>query len=173
MKAERINEIKKELRLLESAELVEICLKLAKFKKDNKEFLHYLLFESDNPDHYVQSVKLFLQDNFYSLSRNPYQKAKELRKILRIINKHIKYTGSPAAEIELLMWYCNNLLQHAEIKASQKAISLLLIRQLQKIRKTILKLHEDLQFDYKEEFNILVLSVSSRISGFNKREFML
>ncbi len=173
MKPERISEIKKELKLLESTALVEICLKLAKFKRDNKEFLNYLLFESANPESYLQSVKLSLQESFHILSRNSYQKTKELRKILRILNKHIKYTGMPVAEVELLLWYCDNLLEHGSIKSSQKALYMLLIRQLQKVRKTILKLHEDLQFDYKEGFNALIVKAAGKISAINEKEFML
>lgn len=173
MNAGRLSEIKKELILLESAELVEICLKLARYKKDNKEFINYLLFESSDTAGYVHSVKLFLQPSFHNLSSNTYLKTKELRKILRILNKHIKYIGSPGAEAELLMWYSANLLQYAGIRPSQKALYLLLIRQLQKIKKLIQKLHEDLQSDYKEEFKTLVSIADDKIREFKPGEFEL
>ena len=38
MKAPSLSEVKKELNLLPAVELVELCLALAKYKKDNKEF---------------------------------------------------------------------------------------------------------------------------------------
>ena len=173
MKPERLSEIKKELILLENAELVEICLKLAKYKKDNKEFLHYLLFESSDSARYIESVEIFLQPSFQNLSSNSYLKAKELRKILRVLNKHVKYIGSAGAEAELLMWYSANLLKYAGIRTSQKALYLLLIRQLQKIKKLIQKLHEDLQSDYKDEFQMLVRMAHDKIRDFKPGEFEL
>ena len=47
MKISSINTIKKELQLLPNEELVELLYKVSKYSKDNKELLHYYLFESD------------------------------------------------------------------------------------------------------------------------------
>ena len=44
MKAAGVKEIKKELNDRSKEELAELCLKLSKFKKENKELLTYLLF---------------------------------------------------------------------------------------------------------------------------------
>ena len=46
MKAATLNELRKELQALSSKELVEICLRLAKYKKESKELLTYLIFEA-------------------------------------------------------------------------------------------------------------------------------
>lgn len=43
MQIASISEIKKELQTLHAAQLVDLCIKIAKYKKDNKEFLNYLL----------------------------------------------------------------------------------------------------------------------------------
>ena len=56
MKAATIHEIKQELVTLKPAALSELCLRLAKFKKENKELLTYLLFEAHNETEYVKSV---------------------------------------------------------------------------------------------------------------------
>ena len=48
MKASSINEIKKELEQRSNTELLSFCLRLAKFKKENKELLTFLLFEADD-----------------------------------------------------------------------------------------------------------------------------
>ena len=173
MKPERLNEIKKELKSLESAELVEICLKLAKFKKDNKELLSYLLFEAHDPAAYTENVKLFLQDSFTTISRNQYQQGKELRKILRLLNKHIKYVGSVETEIELLLWYCSAMIDSGIVRAQQKVAYSIFTRQLEKIRKLTLKLHEDLQFDYLRELDRLLLNAEENIRGFKRRDFGL
>jgi hypothetical protein len=57
MKAASINEIKQELQSLPPSRLNELCLRLARFKKDNKELLTYLLFEAADETAYIESVK--------------------------------------------------------------------------------------------------------------------
>ena len=49
MKPEKLTGIKKELSGLSVQQLTDICLRLAKYKKDNKELLNYLLFDADDP----------------------------------------------------------------------------------------------------------------------------
>ena len=55
MKVSSLSELKKELHELPQKQLMELCLSLAKYKKDNKEFLDYLLlfskFSADVIDH--------------------------------------------------------------------------------------------------------------------------
>ena len=48
MKAASIAELKKTLVRTETGELLDICLRLARFKKENKELLTYLLYLSEN-----------------------------------------------------------------------------------------------------------------------------
>ena len=57
MKAATIHEIKQELSTVKPGELVELCLRLGKFKKENKELLTYLLFEAHDEQGYIQGVK--------------------------------------------------------------------------------------------------------------------
>ena len=47
MKAATINELKQELQNIPPAKVTELCLRLARFKKENKELLTYLLFEEN------------------------------------------------------------------------------------------------------------------------------
>jgi hypothetical protein len=53
MKAYTINEIKTELEQSNTKKLFSLCLKLAKFKKENKELLAFLLFESGDVPAYI------------------------------------------------------------------------------------------------------------------------
>ena len=46
MKPATVKQLKDELKTKDSSELVELCINLAKFKKDSKEYLSYLLFEA-------------------------------------------------------------------------------------------------------------------------------
>ena len=57
MKAASINEIKKDLERRDPKELLSYCLRLAKFKKENKELLGFLLFEADDISNYIENVK--------------------------------------------------------------------------------------------------------------------
>ena len=64
MKAVPLKEIKKELNMLSQPELQELCLRLSRFKKENKELLSYLLFESANEEGYIQSVRMYMDHEF-------------------------------------------------------------------------------------------------------------
>ena len=46
MKAFSLNELKNELSTLSPAKVLALCMRLAKYKKDNKELLTYLLFHA-------------------------------------------------------------------------------------------------------------------------------
>ena len=149
MKTATVHEIKQELITLPPSALAELCLRLAKFKKDNKELLTYLLFEASDQGAYVENVKNEIDAEFEQLPKpNIYLTKKSLRKILRATAKQIRYIGSPQAEVELLTYYC------ARIRASEipiqkhTVLTNLYQQQLKKIRGVIATLHEDLQYDY-------------------------
>ena len=57
MKPVTVSILKTELRDLSQQELIEICLQLAKFKKENKELLTYVLFDSKDEEEYIRSIK--------------------------------------------------------------------------------------------------------------------
>ena len=156
MKPEKLSDIKKELTGRTVQELTELCLRIAKYKKENKELLNYLLFDSKDPLSFAEKVKVFLDEDFRTLQKNYYYSTKSLRKILRLMNRYVKYTGNKQVEIEMLLWFCNNFLIYADLGTSHKPLQGLLIRQLEKISKLLPKLHEDLQFDYQAEFEALL-----------------
>ena len=173
MKVEKLSDIKKELKSLNNEALTEICLKLAKYKKDNKELLSYLLYEADNPLNYAEEVKSTLSINFQTLNRSAYTSTKEIRKIVRLFTKHAKYTGSKEVEVELLLWFCEMFLKYADTRSSHKPLLTIFSRQLEKIRRTLPKLHEDLQFDYSSTYNNLIDEADNKVRFFNKNDFKL
>lgn len=173
MKTNGIAEIKKTIKNISQAELAEICLKLARFKKDNKEYIHFLLYEASDPLSYADDVKESLHDSLKNLNRHPSLKVKELRKHLRVLSRHIRYTSSLEVEITLLIWFTEMLVIHAGVRQSNKALYTLFIRQLEKIRKAFPKLHEDLQFDYMQPYNELLTQAAERITGFNKEQYVV
>lgn len=137
-------------------ELMELCIHLAKYKKENKDLLHYLLFESQDEENYITGIKQEVEELFSSVQlRNLYFAKKGIRKILRLINKYIKYSGKPETTILLLGHFCRQL---DALKIDyQLSTALLNLReaQLKKIHKAISSLHEDLQYDYSKELNTL------------------
>jgi hypothetical protein len=149
LKSASIQEIKQELRSLSPTRLSELCLRLAKFKKDNKELLTYLLFESDDEATYIGNVKKEMDEGFTELPKpNLYLTKKSLRKVLRTTAKQIRYTASPQAEVELLTYFCRKL-HDSRIPFRDSPVLLNLYRQqLKKIRAVIATLHEDLQYDF-------------------------
>jgi hypothetical protein len=156
MKSATVFEIKEELQQLPPAQLAELCLRLVKFKKENKELLTFLIFEAHDLNGYIEMVKAETVDEFTSInSSNLYFAKKSLRKILRNINKHIRYTGSKQAEIELLLCYCSTLKNSGISYQKSQAIVNILDQQLKKIRKAISTLHEDLQYDYNRELEAI------------------
>ena len=148
MKSATIQEIKQELRSLSPTRLSELCLRLAKFKKDNKELLTYLLFESDDEATYIDNVKKEMDEGFAELPKpNLYLTKKSLRKVLRTTAKQIRYTASPQAEAELLTYFCRKLRNSGIPLKDSPVIHNLYLQQLKKIRAVIATFHEDLQYD--------------------------
>ncbi|MBT3423608.1 MAG: hypothetical protein HN431_12465, partial [Bacteroidetes bacterium] len=138
MRAATISQVKNELKTLSHKDLMDKCIRLAKYKKENKELLTYLLFEADNEKLYIQSIKEEVDLLFEDINRDSmYYIKKSLRKILRYTNKFIKYSGIKRTEVELLIYYCQKI-KESEI-AIQHSTALLNIyfRQYQKIQKAI------------------------------------
>lgn len=173
MKAEKLSDIKKELTSLNKEQLTSLCLRLAKYKRENKELLSYLLYDADDPIAYAESVKTVLIEEFYTLKRQDYFSAKQLRKILRLLAKHAKYTGSAEAELLLLLWFCRNYLIYVDLRSHYKPLQNIFIKQLEKVAKLFNKLHEDLQFDYKQEYEQIVDEGANKARWFNEKLFKL
>jgi hypothetical protein len=154
MKVVSINALKKELNALEAGELVELCIRLAKYKKENKELLNYLLFEAHNEPAYIKNCKEELAEQFTTVNTTSlYLAKKTVRKILRIANKYIKYATSKQVEVELLLFFCKKLKQCNLPLQANTALHNIYQRQVEKALAAVALLHEDLQLDYQEELN--------------------
>lgn len=148
MNTASLNEIKKELQTQDSKRVFDLCLKLAKSNKQAKELLSYLLFDAHDEAAFVASSKESIIELFYNFPRNFYFAKKHLRKILKEINKYIKYSSSPKIEIELLIYFINTSKERQMNFNAHPVITNMMVSQVNKINKAILKLHEDLQYDY-------------------------
>ncbi len=168
-----LKDIKKELEHLSQAQLADACLRLAKYKKDNKELLSYLLYHQDNPLAYAEEVKSIFECDFKTLPRSNYASTKSLRKILRNINRHAKYTSDKQVELELLVWFCKNFLAYADVRSSHKPLQGIFIRQTEKIAAILPKLHEDLQFDYQQEVDRLIADAKPKNQSFSLKNLFV
>jgi hypothetical protein len=158
MKTATLNEVRKSLNSLTNKELIEVCLRMAKYKKDNKELLTYLLYYTGDEQGYINSVKEEMNRLLNDINRsNSYYTMKGIRKSLRFINKFIRFSGNKQTEVELLIHFCKSLKESGISIHSSTALNNLYQRQLLKIRNAISSLHEDLQFDYGEEMKQLGL----------------
>ena len=168
-----LQDIKKELQHLSGLQIADLCLRLARHKKENKELLAYLLFEANNEAAFIEKVKAEAGFMFSQLPVRSYEAAKYLRKILRLIGKYIKFIAAKEAEIELLINFCSNYIQYADKSSSYKPLRLILIRQVEKVRTAIGKLHEDLQFDFVNDYNAMLDDAEKKLSWFSKDNYML
>ncbi len=152
MKAATINELKQELLNTPPGIVTELCLRLARFKKENKELLTFLLFEADDIPAYIKNVKDEMNLHFEDVNKsNVYFVKKTLRKILRITNKFIRYSGSVIVETELLIHFCFLVKKLGVAINKNMVISNIFQNQMKKINKAIASMHEDLQYDYFKE----------------------
>ena len=151
-----ISNIKKELKNLPPEELQEVITRLAKYKKENKELLSYLLFEAYNESEYIRQVKEEMDIQFSSLNRSSFYLAKKtLRKVLRTTNKYIRFSGAKETEIELLLYFCKKMKSSRLNYKQSRVVFNMYLNQVKRIQKVISMLHEDLQYDYKEELENL------------------
>ena len=149
MKAVPLPEIKKELNTLSHKETQELCLRLARFKKENKELLTYLLFESHNESGYIETVKRYVDDEFEVINTDSYfYIRKSTRKILRNVKKFIRYSQKKETEVELLIYFCEKLKDFKPSIKRSTQLQNMYNRQILLAKKTISKLHEDLQYDF-------------------------
>lgn len=157
MKASSISQIKKELKYASKEELIEIVLRIGKYKVENKELLSYLLFDSSDEQGYIDKIKVYMDFQFEIVNReNYYFIKKSVRKILRVTKRFIKYSKNIETETTLLIHFCKNL---EEMDPSYKYNQVLLnvyFRQLNLIEKNLEKMHEDLSYDFRIEVDLLI-----------------
>jgi len=155
MKAASISELKKELIEQPEKRLVELCLELIKYKKENKELLTYLLFESGDKQKFVQEIKQEVDDLYEAINvdLNLYFVKKSVRKILRLVNKYSKYIGEKEVEADLLIYFLKKFKASGIQYEKSKTLHNLFQSQLKKINTLVASLHEDLQYDYFKELS--------------------
>ena len=156
MKAVTVKKLKDELAFKNKQELLDLCLQLSKFKKENKELLTYLLFEAANEEGFITTIKELQNELFEEINtKNYYYIRKSVRKILSLTKKYIRYSKKKDTEVQLLLNFCAQLKELSPPISGSTRLQNVYNRQLIMIKKAIATLHEDLQFDYQFELDNL------------------
>jgi hypothetical protein len=130
---------------------------LSKFKKENKELLTYLLFESSDEEAFIRGVKEEIESEFEQINTKSYFYIKKsVRKILRNTKKYIRYSKKKETEVELLLFFCETLKEMQPSYKNNVSLVNIFNRQIESIKRSIASLHEDLQFDYGMELDMLL-----------------
>lgn len=156
MKAASLSDIKAELKQRSPDEILAICLRLGRFKKENKELLTYLLFEAVDEQSYIALLKEDVDDMMDEInSSHLYYVKKGLQKIVRSLNKSLRYSGQKQTEVEVRMYFCQKIKNSNIAISRHNTIHNLYHREIKRIEKALSSLHEDLQADYKKELEML------------------
>lgn len=148
MEAASVAELKKALVKLDQGELLDACLRLVRFKKDNKELLTYLLFMSSDEQEFANYLCGQIDEHF-SLTPNAHKKT--LRKIIRWMNKCIRFSGIKETEVQVRLHFCQALRASDTPYWRTKVTMNMYTGQLKKIRSAMAKFHEDVQAEYEQE----------------------
>ena len=156
MKPAGVKAIKEDLQTRSREELTELCLSLSKFKKENKELLTYLLFEASDENYFIQGIKEEIITQFEQVNRKSYYYVKKsIRKILRNTKKNIRYSKKKQTEVELILFFCKILKDFSPSITKSIPLTNIFEREIQRIKKIILTLDPDLQYDYGIEIDDL------------------
>lgn len=152
MKPAGLADIKKELQELPPEQLLELCLALAKYKKDNKEYLGYLMFDAHDKLSFAAEVRTIMDEQMAELQKQPnlYYVKKGLRKLLRIVNKYCKYAGDKAFAAEMHIYFLTKLKDSGIKYHKDKRLVNLYAGEIKKINALVNSLHEDVRQDYRE-----------------------
>ncbi len=157
MKAAGLKDIKDELKNSTREELLEHCLRLTRFKKENKELLTYRLFYSYDERDYQMEMKESISNMFSEINTSGfYLMKKGIRKILRFTKQGIRYSDVKETELELLLHFCNELVDLKPSVFHLKVLTNLFETQVKAIEKGITKIEADLRHDYQIELNELL-----------------
>ena len=160
MKAVTVKELSQELTFRTPKELRDICLRLSRFKKENKELLTYLLFDSSDEHLYIANVKREIDTQFDLINRSSYYLIKKsIRKILAMTRKYIRYSQKKQTEVELLIYFCTKMKKSSPPIDRSTALMNIYTRLIDTVIKKLPLLHEDLQYDYRLELNELNINV--------------
>lgn len=156
MKVASAQEIRKTLLNMEPREITDVVMRMLRYKKDNKELASYLLYNSSDEQAFVDEITEEINASFAELKyEGAYKYTKQIRKIIRLANKPIRYSGLPSTQVEVLLCILENLKPILSGKHGSNVLSGIYMRQVDIVAKAMDKLHEDIRYDYVKQFERL------------------
>lgn len=151
LKPAELKEIRKEVSTIDRKSLEEICGKLIRFKKENKELLSYLLFWSEDEILFQQELASAITEWMQDVNiARVFLAKKTIRKIVRNMNRYLGFSGDKITELEVRIHFCEEMKKHVINIHESKVLVNIQEAQIKKIHAALKSIHEDLQRDYEE-----------------------
>lgn len=152
MKAESISSLKKALLQLDNSQLIDACLRLARFKKDNKGLLTYMLFLARDEPGYIDYMCGYIDEQF---ALHPRAHRKTVRKIIRWMDKCLRFSGNKETEVQVRLHFCQALMSSKTPYQTSRVINNMFTGQIKKARKAMEKFHKDVKMEYEQQITLL------------------
>jgi hypothetical protein len=152
MKAATISQLRKELVKLNHDDLLDVCVRMAKFKVESKELLTYLLMKADDEIGYANDLCSEIDKHLNTPGRIH---KKTLRKLVRWMDKSVRFSGDKETELQVRIHFCRRIKDKGISFGNCRVSANMFATQLKKIDKVIDKVHPDLQFDYNQQVSEL------------------
>lgn len=159
---EKLSDLKKELLELSKPELIQLCLRVAKLKRENKELLAYLIYDVDDPLFYAQKLKPEIKEVFNQPFQHPYYLTKSIRKAMRLITKYYRFTSNKQGETELLIYLVEEFHQTWRYEYRYQALGKVIFRCLEKAQSNLNKIAEDFKADFEQPISELLQKTINR-----------
>jgi len=152
--------LKKELSYRSEQEIIDFCVTLIKFNRENKELLNYLLIDEVEKEVFLNEIKITISANFLDINFRSYHiLRKSVRKILKLTKKYIKLINEPIKELTLLIHFNQELISCLPKLKNYPSIENYFISNIKKMESIVAKLHPDLQYDYINDINELKIKL--------------
>lgn len=156
LKPADLKDIRKEISEIDRKSLEEICGKLIRYKKENKELLSYLLFWSEDETLFQEELTLAITEMMKEVNTTTVFWAKKtIRKIVRNMNRYIGFSKNSITEIEVRIHFCEEMKKLRLPIHQSKVLINIYEAQIKKIHSALGKIHEDLQRDYEEKIRLI------------------
>ncbi|MBO9572137.1 MAG: hypothetical protein J7497_08000 [Chitinophagaceae bacterium] len=157
MEIASVDTLKEELKQLPPKQILSLLLRLARFKKENKELLSYLLFEAHDVQGYIEQAKNDIEEAFSELQQSQgYLYKKGFRKIQRLLNKRNKYMGNKMATIELYIFMAEKIKEQKRSIFTRSFLDKSLQQYIAKTQKLLPSIDDDLARDTERQIEALL-----------------
>lgn len=184
MKLSEHKDLKKEILALPPKEKDKLLLRLIAKDKVLTEHLHFLLLEDESHlQDRVAAIKQTILENTVELQKSKRSNAKEvlssLRKMAKLVNHNFRVTKADTEDVELRLFLQNETITEfkfrlfSSYKNYEHQFAVYYIKYALVSLRKFYKLHEDLQFDLKEDFNRLLEKINRGYLADTARELGL